>query len=151
MTQRVIEERELVVASQSGKPQRELRKINGHLVLVHAIKTTLSDQPAGMQQLVFIGRKDGVVVMLVPGLDKGIAKLAARLHKESSRAHGWVATFKCENLFWRRVLAEILENGGQCGLDDRLGKRPWRVVGTAAATFCRRLEDHRSRREHGQA
>ena len=66
----VIEKGELVIASQRRKPQRELGEIDGHLILVHAIQALLSNQPACVEQLIFIRGQDRCVVMLMPCLDQ---------------------------------------------------------------------------------
>ncbi len=56
-TQRVIQERERMVLGQRRQPQRQLREVHRHRVLVDAVQATLGDQPPGMQDLVFIRRR----------------------------------------------------------------------------------------------
>ena len=93
-----------MVFGQRHQPQRQLGQIDRHVVLVHAVQTSLSDQTAGVQHLVFIrwnvGR-DGIVG--VPRLDQFIAELTAGFHQKRPAAHRGIADFQVEDLggMWR--------------------------------------------------
>ena len=45
-----------MVLGQRGQPERQLGQIHGHRVLVHAVEAALGDQPAGVEDLVLVGR-----------------------------------------------------------------------------------------------
>ena len=131
-----------MILGQRGQPQRQLRQVCRHGVLVYSVQTPLGDLPLGMKLLVFIRRQDGPLVVRVPRAAQRRAKLAAGFHQKGARAHGRIAHLKVENLRRRRIVAQLLEHGSQRRLDNGSGQAAGRVVGTAAPPLIRRLEDH---------
>src|SRR5579863_5114594 len=128
MAQCVVEEREGMLLGEGGQPQRELGQINSHVVPVHAIKTALGDDPAGMEQFIFVrwNRRQGVGT--APGVEQMLAQLTADFDQERARTHGGIADLKIKNLLRRGLGTELLEYGSKGGLDDGAGERPRRIV-----------------------
>ena len=70
VAQCVIEEREGMLLGKRRQPQRKLRQINGHLVLVHAIETALGYDAAGMEQFVLVRRNRRKGIGAAPGFEQ---------------------------------------------------------------------------------
>src|SRR5260221_6706486 len=64
--QRVIEESELMVPRQRRQPQRKAGQVDGTRVPVDAVKTALSDEPAGMKLLVLVRQDRPPLVLELP-------------------------------------------------------------------------------------
>ncbi len=86
MAERVVEERERVLAGECHQPQRHLRQVDRDRVAVDAVEAALCDEPAGERDLVLIRREAPGLVVCGPGLDELIGELAARLDEERCRS-----------------------------------------------------------------
>ena len=87
MAQGVIQKREWMIFGQGRQPERQLRQVHGHGILVHAVEAALRDQSAGVQNLILVWRNGRQLLMRVPGHDQHIAKLPTRFHQKRSGAH----------------------------------------------------------------
>ena len=107
----VVEEGEGVVLRQRGEPERELREVHGHRVLVHAVEAALGDEAAGVETR---PRRAGSAapVVDVPGLDQLVAELAAGLDQERAGAHRRVADLQIEDLLGRRASRRVARRIG---------------------------------------
>ena len=82
VAERVVEERERVLAGERHQPQRHLRQVDGDGVAVDAVEAALRHQPAGERHLVLVGWDLGPPAVRVPGGDELVAELAAGLDEE---------------------------------------------------------------------
>ena len=146
-TQGVIEEGEGVILREGGEPEGELGEVGRHRVAIDAVEAALGDEAAGVEQLVFIGRDDGLAAVVQPRGDEGIAELAAGLDEEGAGADGGVADFEVEDLLGRGVFAEPGEDRLEGLADDGRGEGARGVVRAGAAAFVGGLEDERAGRD----
>ena len=56
----------------------------------------------------------------MPGFNQSVAQLPARLHQECAEPMAGSQTFRVENLFRARLVAELLQHRRQGGFDDGL-------------------------------
>src|SRR5436853_3979475 len=103
----MIEKRKRMVFRERRQPEAELGKVHGHRVLIDAVKASLSDEPPGVEEFVFIGRDCRQSPMNVPGLHKFVAQLPAGLNKECAAAHRRIADLEIEKLRGRGLFAEL--------------------------------------------
>lgn len=86
--ERVVKEREFVLARERREPQRELRQLDRAAVFVDTVEAALRHQTLGMQLFVLVvGDARPRLGPARPGLHQTRRQLPARLDQERARAH----------------------------------------------------------------
>ena len=76
-----------MILCQRSQPQRQLREIGCHPVLVQPVETALRNQTLCVERFVLVGRDARDFIMQMPRFGERVAELAACFYEKRCRPH----------------------------------------------------------------